>query len=29
MPDELIETATGSGLDTAAYKASITARYLD
>ena len=29
LPDELIETATGSGLDTAAYKASITARYLD
>ncbi len=29
MPDELIETATGSGLDTAAYKASIQARYLD
>lgn len=29
MPDELIEVATGSGLDTAAYKASIKARYLD
>lgn len=28
MPDELIEQATGSGLDTAAFKASITARYL-
>jgi carboxypeptidase Taq len=29
MPDQLIETATGSGLATAAYKASIKARYLD
>ena len=29
MPDELIEKATGSGLDTAAFKASIQARYLD
>ncbi len=29
MPDELIEQATGSGLDTAAFKAGITARYLD
>lgn len=29
MPDELIEKATGAGLDTAAFKASITARYLD
>lgn len=29
MPDELIEKATGSALDTAAFKASITARYLD
>lgn len=29
MPDELIENATGSGLDTAAFKASIQARYLD
>ncbi len=29
MPDELIEKATGSGLDTAAFKAGIRARYLD
>ncbi len=29
MPDELIEKATGSGLDTAAFKAGIKARYLD
>jgi carboxypeptidase Taq len=29
MPDELIEKATGSGLDSAAFKASIKARYLD
>jgi hypothetical protein len=29
MPDELIEKATGSGLDTAAFKASIMSRYLD
>ncbi|MEZ5571284.1 MAG: carboxypeptidase M32 [Halioglobus sp.] len=29
MPDELIEKATGSALDTTAYKASIRARYLD
>ena len=29
MPDELIEKATGSGLSTEAYKASIKARYLD
>lgn len=29
MPDELIAKATGSGLDTAAFKASIRARYLD
>ena len=29
MPDELIEQATGSGLGTAAFKASIRARYLD
>jgi carboxypeptidase Taq len=28
MPDELIEKATGAGLGTAAFKASITARYL-
>jgi carboxypeptidase Taq len=29
MPDELIKNATGSGLDTVAFKASIQARYLD
>jgi carboxypeptidase Taq len=29
MPDELIEKATGSALGTAAFKASIQARYLD
>jgi carboxypeptidase Taq len=29
MPDELIEKATGSGLDTAAFKAGLRARYLD
>ena len=29
MPDELIEKATGSGLDSVAFKASIKARYLD
>jgi hypothetical protein len=29
MPDELIVSATGAGLDTAAFKASIQARYLD
>jgi carboxypeptidase Taq len=29
MPDELIESATGAGLDTAAFKASIRRRYLD
>jgi carboxypeptidase Taq len=29
MPDALIEKATGSGLGTAAFKASIQARYLD
>jgi carboxypeptidase Taq len=29
MPDELIEKATGSSLDTAAFKAGIRARYLD
>ncbi len=29
MPDELIEHATGSGLDTAAFKASLQSRYLD
>ena len=29
LPDELIEKATGSPLDTAAFKASIKARYLD
>lgn len=29
MPDELIERATGSALGTAAFKASIKARYLD
>jgi carboxypeptidase Taq len=29
MPDELIERATGCALDTAAFKASIKARYLD
>jgi carboxypeptidase Taq len=29
MPDELIVRATGSGLDTAAFKASVSARYLD
>jgi len=29
MPDELIAKATGSGLDTAAFKASIRSRYLD
>jgi carboxypeptidase Taq len=29
MPDELIEQATGAGLGTQAYKASLKARYLD
>jgi carboxypeptidase Taq len=29
MPDALIENATGSALDTAAFKASVQARYLD
>ncbi len=29
MPDELIEKATGTALDTAAFKASLQARYLD
>jgi carboxypeptidase Taq len=29
MPDELIEEATGSALGTAAFKASVQARYLD
>ena len=29
MPDELIAQATGSGLDTGAFKASLKARYLD
>ncbi len=29
MPDELMEKATGLGLDTAAFKAGIQARYLD
>ncbi len=29
MPDELIKNASGSGLDTVAFKASIQARYLD
>ena len=29
MPDELLKKATGSGLDTTAFKASIRARYLD
>lgn len=29
MPDELIARATGSGLDTAAFKAHVRARYLD
>ncbi len=29
MPDELIEKATGEGLDTAAFKASVSARYLN
>jgi len=29
LPDELLEKATGSGLDTTAFKTSIQARYLD
>jgi len=29
LPDELLEKATGAGLDTTAFKASIRARYLD
>jgi hypothetical protein len=29
MPDELLEKATGAGLDITAFKASIQARYLD